>query len=107
TAKEAWEILKEEFQGSDRIRVIRLLNLRRDLANLKMKKSENVNDFVFGVMKIVNKMKIYGEKFEDKEIVEKVLISLIEKFHPKIAAIEESKDLSKLTVSELLGSLEA
>ena len=79
-AKEACDILKEEFQGSDRTRAMRLLNLRRDLANLKMKEAEFVKNFVFRLMEIVNQMKIYGEKFEDKHIVEKVLISLNEKF---------------------------
>ncbi|GAV90155.1 UBN2 domain-containing protein, partial [Cephalotus follicularis] len=39
-AKEAREILEQGYQGSDRTRAIRLLNLRRDLANLKMKESE-------------------------------------------------------------------
>ncbi|GAV58398.1 UBN2 domain-containing protein [Cephalotus follicularis] len=37
TAKESWDSLKKEFQGSERTRSIRLLHLRRKLVNLKMK----------------------------------------------------------------------
>ena len=43
----------------------------------------------------------------DKRIVEKVLRSLSPKFEHIVAAIEESKDLSKLTRHELMSSLEA
>ncbi|GAV66773.1 UBN2 domain-containing protein [Cephalotus follicularis] len=107
TAKEAWDTLKEEFQGSKRTRAIRLLHLRREFANLKMKASESVKDFVSRLMEIVNQMKIYGEKFTDQVIVEKVLISLTENFDSKISVIEESKDLSTLTVTKLIGSLQA
>ncbi|GAV80880.1 UBN2 domain-containing protein, partial [Cephalotus follicularis] len=93
TAKEAWDILKEEFQGSDRTRAIRLMHLRRDFANLKMKESESIKDFVSRLMEVVNQMKIYGEVFTDKAVVETVLIILTKKFDPKITAIEESRDL--------------
>ncbi|GAV67568.1 UBN2 domain-containing protein [Cephalotus follicularis] len=76
TAKEAWNTFKEEFQVSERTRVIRLLHLRSEFANLSMKAFESVKDFVSRLMEIVNQMKIYGEKFTDEVDVEKVLISL-------------------------------
>ncbi|GAV87267.1 UBN2 domain-containing protein, partial [Cephalotus follicularis] len=107
TVKEAWDTLKEEFQGSERTRAIRLLHLRIEYANLKMKASESVKDFVSRLMEIVNQMKIYGKKFTDQIVVEKVLISLTENFDSKISAIEESKDLSTLTVIDLIKSLQA
>ncbi|GAV84625.1 UBN2 domain-containing protein [Cephalotus follicularis] len=106
-AKEAWDILKEEFYGYDRTRAIRLLHLRRDFANLKMKESKSIKDFVSKLMEVVNQMKIYGEVFIDKAVVEKVLINLTEKFDPKIAAIKESRYLSQLIVTKLIGYLQA
>lgn len=42
-----------------------------------------------------------------KKIVEKILRSMPTKFDYVVAAIEESKDLSKHTMFELMGSLEA
>jgi hypothetical protein len=43
------------------------------------------------------------EDMIDCRIVEKILISLPEKFDPMKAIIEETKDLSSLGVQELLG----
>ncbi|KAG8480423.1 hypothetical protein CXB51_025117 [Gossypium anomalum] len=37
TPKQAWDRLKEEFQGTERTRQQQLLNLRRDFESLKMK----------------------------------------------------------------------
>ncbi|GAV90790.1 UBN2 domain-containing protein [Cephalotus follicularis] len=106
TAKEAWDTLQDEFQGSDRVRAIRLLNFRRDYENLKMKDNETVKDYVLRIMKLVNQMRIYGEKISDQKLMEKVLISLPDRFDPKVSTIEESKDLSTVTLNELIGSLQ-
>ncbi|GAV78468.1 UBN2 domain-containing protein [Cephalotus follicularis] len=65
TAKEAWDTLQEEFQGTERVRAIRLLNLRRDYENLKMKDSETVKDYISKLLEVVNQMRIYGEKVTD------------------------------------------
>lgn len=49
----------------------------------------------------------YSEEITDQKIVEKILISLLEKFEYIVAAIEESKDLVTLTVQQLMSSLES
>jgi hypothetical protein len=41
-------------------------------------------------------MKVYGEDMIARRIVEKILISLHEKFDPMVFVIEETKDLSSL-----------
>ena len=52
-------------------------------------------------------MKMHGEELADKKKVEKVLISLPERFEAKVSALEERKDLNTLMLSELIGSLQA
>ncbi|GAV70939.1 UBN2 domain-containing protein [Cephalotus follicularis] len=42
SAKEAWTTLQEEFQGSERVRVVKLLNLKREFELLKMKETDVV-----------------------------------------------------------------
>lgn len=107
TAKEAWRTLQEEFQGSTKVRSVKLLTLRRDFENLKMKDFETVKDYYSRIKEIVNQMRAYGDYITDKRIVEKILISMTEKYDHVITAIEESKDIETLSVTELVGSLEA
>ena len=46
-----------------------------------------------------------GEIIPKPKIVRKVLRSLPERFHAKIIAIEESKDIDKIPLTELVGNL--
>lgn len=72
-----------------------------------MKDSESTQVFFTKVSGIVNQIKCYGDTIPDKKIVEKTLRSLPPKYDHVAAAIEESKDLSTLSLHELIGSLEA
>ncbi|XP_062088349.1 uncharacterized protein LOC133794923 [Humulus lupulus] len=106
-AKEAWDTLQEEFQGTVKVRTVKLHKLRRDFENLKMKDNETAKDYYSKIREIVNKMGAYGEIISDKKIVEKILISCTEKYDAIISVIEEIKDLDTLSPTELMGSLEA
>ena len=46
-----------------------------------------------------------GETTLEPKIVRKVFRSLPERFHAKITAIEESKDINKIPLIELVGNL--
>lgn len=48
-----------------------------------------------------------GEELNDKCVAEKVLISLPEKFEAKISSLEESRDLSQISLAELVNALQA
>ena len=47
-----------------------------------------------------------GETILKSTIVRKVLRSLSERFHAKITTIEESKDIDKISLTELVGNLQ-
>ena len=47
-----------------------------------------------------------GETIPESKIVRKVLRSLLERFHAKITAIEESKDIDKIPLTELVSNLQ-
>ena len=72
-----------------------------------MKDNETAKYYYSRIKELVNQMRAYGEKNDEKKVVEKILISCIEKYDSVIPAIEESKDIKMLTPIELMGSLEA
>ncbi|XP_021607686.1 uncharacterized protein LOC110611601 [Manihot esculenta] len=47
TAKEAWDKLRDEFQGSERVRSVKLLTLKREFEMLRMKEGETINESAF------------------------------------------------------------
>ena len=72
-----------------------------------MKESETIQAFFSRVSAIVKQFRSCGDTIENKKIVKKILKSLPPKFDHIVATIKESKDLSKMSLHELNGSLEA
>lgn len=54
----------------------------------------------------MNGLKINNKKVNDIQVIKKVLGSLSSKFEHVVITIKESKDLEKLTIEELMGSLQ-
>jgi gag-polypeptide of LTR copia-type len=106
SAKQAWTTLKTAFQGSNRVKTIKLQGLHRDFETLQMKQEESVQIFLSRVTNVVNQIRTYGDDLSEQTVVAKVLRSLTPKFDHVVAAIEESKDLSAYTFDELMGSLQ-
>jgi gag-polypeptide of LTR copia-type len=107
TSKEAWDILEKMFKGTDRVKQVRLQTLRGELESMKMKESESVSDYITRVQAVVNQLIRNGEALTDARVVKKILRSLTGNFENIVCVIEESKDLVKLTVDELVDFLEA
>ena len=107
SAREVWIKLEEEFHGNTRTRQMQVLNLRREFETLKMKENELVKDFTERMLKVVNQIPVLGEQVTDQRIVEKVLVSFPERFEATISSLEESRNLSEITLSELINALQA
>ncbi|XP_073138739.1 uncharacterized protein [Henckelia pumila] len=45
TAKEIWDFLKKEYEGSERIKGMQVLNLLREFEMQKMKESETIKEY--------------------------------------------------------------
>ena len=71
-----------------------------------MKEDESFDEFYAKLKDIVNLAFNLGETIHEPKIVRKVLESLPERFHAKITAIEESKDIEKILLIELVGNLQ-
>jgi len=106
TAKEAWDTLHEAFQGNEKTRQMQVLNLRREFEMLRMKETKTIKEYFDRLLIVVNKIRLLQEDLPDKRIVEKVLVSLSERFEAKISSLEDSRDLTKISLTELMNSLQ-
>ena len=105
-AKKVWKILETTYEGTKKVKDIKLHMLTSRFKELKMSEDESFNSFYSKLNEVVvNKFNL-GEKTEDSKIVRKILRSLLESFRAKVTAIEESKDLDDIKVQELIGSLQ-
>ena len=71
-----------------------------------MEEDEAFDEFYAKLKDIVNSAFNLGETIPEPKIVRKVLRSLPERFHAKIIAIEESKDIDQIPLTELVGNLQ-
>ena len=71
-----------------------------------MEEDESFDKFYAKLKDIVNLAFNLRETIPELKIVRKVLRSLPERFHAKIMAIKESKDIDKIPLTELVGNLQ-
>ena len=71
-----------------------------------MEEDESFDEFYAKLKDIVNSVFNLGETIPEPKIVRKVLRSLTERFHSKITAIKESKDIDQILLTELVGNLQ-
>ena len=63
------------------------------------------DEFYAKLKEIMNLAFNLGETIPEPKIVRKVLRSLLKRFHAKITAIEELKDIDQILLTELVGNL--
>ena len=71
-----------------------------------MEEDESFDEFYAKLKDIVNSAFNLEEIIPEPKIVRKVLRSLPERFHAKIMAMKESKDIDKIPLTELVGNLQ-
>ena len=83
------------------------LNLVREFEMQKMKESKTIKEYANKLLSLANKVRLFGSNFFDSRIVEKILVTIPERFEATITYLENTKDLSKLTMAELVNALQA
>ena len=71
-----------------------------------MEEDESFDEFSAKLKDIVNSAFNFGETIPKSKIMRKVLRYLPERFHAKITAIDESKDIDKILLTKLVGNLQ-
>ena len=89
TAKEAWTIIQTTYEVTKAVKDLKLQRLTTSFEEIKMEEDESFNEFYAKLKNIVKSAFNLGKTIPEPKIVRKVLRSLLEKFHAKIAAIKE------------------
>ena len=105
-AKEAWTILQTTYEGTKAVKDSKLQRLTTSFEKIKMEEDESFDEFYAKLKDIVNLAFNLWETIPEPKIVRKVLKSLPKRFHAKITAIEESKDIDEILLIELVGNLQ-
>ena len=106
TAKEAWTILQITFEGTKVVKDSKFQRLNMSFEEIKMEEDDSFDEFYAKLKDIVNSAFNLGDTIPEPKIVRKVLRYLLERFHAKIAAIKELKDIDKIPLTELVGNLQ-
>ena len=105
SAKMIWDYLKTKYEGDERIRGMQVLNLIWDFELQKMKETESIKGYSNRLLDIANRVRLLGSSLPNSRIVEKILVMMLKRFEASIIALENTKDLSMITLSELLNAL--
>ena len=106
TVKEVWTILQTTYEGTKAVKDSELQRLTTSFEEIKMDEDESFDEFYAKLKDIVNLVFNLGETILEPKVVRKVLRSLPKRFHAKITAIEESKDIGSIPLTELVGNLQ-
>ena len=100
-----WEMLEVTHEGTEEVRRARKHALVHEYEMLKMQPKETISQFQTRFTHIVNHLLGLGKTFDDDELNVKVLKSLPNVWLPKVIAIRESKDLTKMSLAALFSKL--
>ena len=106
TTKEVWTIFQTTYEGTKDVKDSKLWRLTTSFEEIKMEEDELFDEFYVKLKDIVNLVFNLRETIPEPKIVRKVLRSLPERFHAKITVIEESTDIDKIPLTELVGNLQ-
>ncbi|XP_052482490.1 uncharacterized protein LOC128036024 [Gossypium raimondii] len=81
-------------------------DLVRDFELQKMKETETFKEYSERLLNIANKVNLLGSSLADLRIVEEILVPVPERFEVTITTLENTKDMSKITLAELLSALQ-
>ncbi|XP_060972333.1 uncharacterized protein LOC133038258 [Cannabis sativa] len=105
SAKDAWQILQTQFEGTSDVKRSRFIMLQTKFDDLRMSESKTLSEFYERLSDIANEYFALGEKLDESVLIRKIVRVLPNRFDTKLLAMEEAKDFSKMKVEELMGDL--
>ena len=85
---------------------MKLQRLTSSFEEIRMEEDGTFDEFYAKLKDIVNSVFNLGKSIAESKIIGKILRSLPKRFHAKITAIEEVKDIDQIPLIELVGNLQ-
>lgn len=105
STQEIWILLKLLMKEQIRLKSPKLACLIHNYELFKMDVNESIIDMFTRFTNIINALKGLGKVYTTSKNVRKYLRSLPKTWEVKMMAIQKAKDLTKLPLEELIGSL--
>ncbi|GJU94577.1 retrovirus-related pol polyprotein from transposon TNT 1-94 [Tanacetum coccineum] len=105
TAKEIWDTLLITHQGNNQVKANKIDLLVQQYEQFMIPEDESIDNAFAKFNTIITSLKALDEGFSSKNCVRKFLRALHPKWRAKVTAIEESKNLTTLSLDELIGNL--
>jgi len=106
SAKDIWDALQVAHEGTNQVKQSRIELLMRKYELFEMGDRETVMDMYTRFTHVTNELKSLGKSFTTEELVRKILRFLPRSWEAKVTAIQEAKDMRKITLDELIGNLQ-
>ncbi|GJZ21829.1 hypothetical protein Tco_0558868 [Tanacetum coccineum] len=105
TAKEIWKTLLITHQGNNQVKDNKIDLLVQQYEQFIISEDESIDSAFARFNTIITSRKALDEGYYSNNCVRKFLRALHPKWKAKVAAIEESKNLTSLSLDELIGNL--
>ncbi|GJT48512.1 retrovirus-related pol polyprotein from transposon TNT 1-94 [Tanacetum coccineum] len=105
TAKKNWDTLLITHQGNSQVKDNKIDLLVQQYEQFTIPEEESIDNVFSRFNTIITSLKALDEGFSSKNYVRKFLRALHPKWRAKVKAIEESKNLTTLSLDELIGNL--
>ncbi|GJY99503.1 hypothetical protein Tco_0516933 [Tanacetum coccineum] len=105
TAKDIWKTLLITHQGNNKVKDNKIDLLVQQYEQFVIPEDESIDSSFARFNTIINSLKALDEGYSSNNYVRKFLRALHPKWRAKDIAIEESKDLTSLSLDELIGNL--
>ncbi|GJT40280.1 retrovirus-related pol polyprotein from transposon TNT 1-94 [Tanacetum coccineum] len=105
TAKEIWKTLLITHQGNNQVKDNKIDLLVQQYEQFIISEDESIDSAFARFNTIITSLKALDEGYSSKNYVRKFLRALHPKWRAKVTTIEESKDLTSLSLDELIGNL--
>ncbi|GJY11102.1 retrovirus-related pol polyprotein from transposon TNT 1-94 [Tanacetum coccineum] len=105
TAKDIWKTLLITHQGNNQVKYNKIDLLVQQYEQFVISEDESIDSAFARFNTIITSLKALDEGYSSKNYVKKFLRALHPKWRAKVTTIEESKDLTSLSLDELIGNL--